>query len=105
MINYNVVMYIGVGFVFVGFILFLYSQHKLRELDRQQWLSDQLAISFEKGKKEDSMISFTPTAFFCDICGTGGNGGKKCGRGRTRKVDGVKIKYGMNECNIKKEIV
>jgi len=54
MINYNVVMYIGVGFVFVGFILFLYSQHKLRELDRQQWLSDQLAISFEKGKKEDA---------------------------------------------------
>ena len=54
MINYNVVMYIGIAFVFVGFILFLYSQHKLRELDRQQWLSDQLAISFEKGKKEDA---------------------------------------------------
>ena len=54
MINYNIVMYIGVGLIFVGFILFLYSQHKLRELDRQQWLSDQLAISFEKGKKEDA---------------------------------------------------
>lgn len=54
MINYNLILYIGVGLIFVGFFLFLFSQMKIRQLDRQQWLSDQLAISFEKGKKEDA---------------------------------------------------
>tara|TARA_R110000824_G_C15164904_1_gene672293 strand:+ start:555 stop:1166 length:612 start_codon:yes stop_codon:yes gene_type:complete len=65
------------------------------------WFSPSFIVLFEKGKKEDSIISFTPKAFFCDICGKGGNGKKKCGRGRTRIIDNVKIKYGMNECSEK----
>jgi len=54
MINYNLILYIGVGLIVGGFLLFLYSEMKIRQLDRKQWLSDQLAISFEKGKKEDA---------------------------------------------------
>ena len=64
------------------------------------WFSPSFIVLFEKGKKEDSIISFTPQAFFCDICNKTNNGyGKKCSRGRTKIIDGVKIKYGMNECS------
>ena len=62
------------------------------------WFSPSFIVLFEKGNEEDSVLSFTAKAFFCDICGKGGEGKKKCGRGRTRIVDGVKKKYGMNEC-------
>ena len=51
MINYNLVMYIGLGLIIGGFCLFLYSQMRLRQLDREQWLSDQLTESFNKAKK------------------------------------------------------
>ena len=51
MINYNVVLYIGLALIIGGFCLFLYSQHKLRQLDiaefkRQQDLKD----SFDRNK-------------------------------------------------------
>ena len=52
MIDYNLVMYIGLGLIVGGFCLFLYSQHRLRQLDREQWLSDQLTESFNKAKND-----------------------------------------------------
>ena len=48
MINYNLVMYIGLGLIVGGFCLFLYSQHRLRQLDIEQWKLNQ---SFNKEKK------------------------------------------------------
>jgi len=51
MINYNLVLYIGLALIVGGFCLFLYSQMRLRQLDREQWLSDQLTESFNKAKR------------------------------------------------------
>jgi len=51
MINYNLVMYIGLGLIIGGFCLFLYSQHRLRQLDIEEWKNQQLTESFIKAKK------------------------------------------------------
>ena len=48
MIDYNLVMYIGLGSIVGGFCLFLYSQHRLRQLDIEQWKLNQ---SFNKAKE------------------------------------------------------
>ena len=40
MIDYNLVMYIGLGLIVGGFCLFLYSEMRLRQLDREEWLSE-----------------------------------------------------------------
>ena len=48
MINYNLIMWIGLGLIVGGFCLFLYSQHRLRQLDIEQWKLNQ---SFNKAKK------------------------------------------------------
>jgi hypothetical protein len=48
MIDYNLVLYIGLGLIVGGFCLFLYSQHRLRQLDIEQWKLNQ---SFNKAKK------------------------------------------------------
>ena len=53
MIDYNLVMYIGLGLIVGGFCLFLYSEMRLRQLDREQWLSDQLTESFNKEKNNE----------------------------------------------------
>jgi len=50
MINYNLVMYIGLGLIVGGFFLFLYSQHRLRQLDIEQWKLNQ---SFNKAKNDE----------------------------------------------------
>ena len=50
MINYNLVMYIGLGLIIGGFCLFLYSQMRLRQLDIEQWKNQQLTKSFNKEK-------------------------------------------------------
>ena len=50
MINYNLVMYIGLGLIIGGFCLFLYSQHRLRQLDIEQWKLNQ---SVNKAKKAE----------------------------------------------------
>ena len=34
--NYNIIMLIGVTLIIGGFLLFLYSEMKIRELDRKQ---------------------------------------------------------------------
>ena len=51
MINYNLVMYIGLGLIVGGFCLFLYSQHRLRQLDIEEFKNQQLTESFNKAKK------------------------------------------------------
>ena len=57
------------------------------------WFGRSFIVIFEKGEKEDSIISFSENAILCDICG--GN----CMRGRTQTIKGVKKKWGMNECS------
>jgi len=49
MINYNLVLYIGLALIVGGFCLFLYSQMRLRQLDIEQW---KLTQSFNKEQKE-----------------------------------------------------
>ena len=50
MINYNLVLYIGVGLIIGGFCLFLYSQHRLRQLDIAEFKNQQLKKSFDRNK-------------------------------------------------------
>ena len=50
MIDYNLIMYIGLGLIIGGFCLFLYSQHRLRQLDIEQWKLNQ---SFNKAKNDE----------------------------------------------------
>ena len=49
MINYNLVLYIGLFLIVGGFCLFLYSEHRKRQLDIEQWKLNQ---SFNKAKEE-----------------------------------------------------
>ena len=50
MINYNIVLYIGLFLIVGGFCLFLYSQHRLRQWDIEQFKNQQLTKSFNKEK-------------------------------------------------------
>jgi hypothetical protein len=54
MIDYNIVLYIGLFLIVGGFCLFLYSQHRLRQLDIAEWKNQQLTKSFNKAKNEQS---------------------------------------------------
>ena len=54
MIDYNLVLYIGLGLIVGGFCLFLYSQMRLRQLDIEEWKNQQLTKSFNKAKNEQS---------------------------------------------------
>ena len=56
MINYNLVLYIGVGLIIGGFCLFLYSQHKLRQLDIAEFKNQQLKKSFDRNKLSGGYI-------------------------------------------------
>ena len=46
-------MYIGLGLIIGGFCLFLYSQHRLRQLDIEEFKNKHLAESFLNGKVEE----------------------------------------------------
>ena len=52
MINYNVVLYVGLFLIVGGFCLFLYSQMRLRQLDIEQW---KLTQSFNKAKEKNDL--------------------------------------------------
>jgi len=54
MIDYNIVLYVGLFLIIGGFCLFLYSQHRLRQLDIAEWKNQQLTKSFNKAKNEQS---------------------------------------------------
>ena len=47
----EIALYLGLFFIVGGFFLFIYSEMRLRELDREQWKNEQLIKSFMKGKK------------------------------------------------------
>jgi len=49
MINYNIVLYIGLFLIIGGFILFIVSEMNIRRLDRKQW---KLTQSFNKAKEK-----------------------------------------------------
>ena len=57
MINYNLVMYIGLGLIIGGFCLFLYSQMRLRQLDREEFQNNRLLESFLKQKERDKVAN------------------------------------------------
>ena len=50
MIDYNLILWIGLGLIVGGFCLFLFSEMRLAQLDREQWKLDQ---SFNKAKKQE----------------------------------------------------
>ena len=49
MINYNLVLWVGIAVIVGGFCLFLYLEMKKREADRKQWKLNQ---SFNKAKND-----------------------------------------------------
>jgi len=52
MINYNIVLYIGLFLIVGGFCLFLYSEMRLAQLDREEFKNQQLTKSFNKAKND-----------------------------------------------------
>ena len=52
MINYNIVLYIGLFLMVGGFILFLVSEHLERQADIKLFRQQQLTKSFERNKNE-----------------------------------------------------
>ena len=54
MINYNIVLYIGLALIVGGFCLFLYSQMRLAQLDREEFKNNQLLESFRKAKEMEN---------------------------------------------------
>ena len=53
MMNYNLVLWIGLFLIVGGFCLFFYSELRLAQLDREQWKNDQLMKSFMKAKAKE----------------------------------------------------
>ena len=52
MINYNLILYIGIALIISGFILFIISQIKLRQLEIEEFKQQQLHKSFMKNKNK-----------------------------------------------------
>ena len=52
MIDYNLILYIGIGLIVFGFILFIISEMKLRALEIEQFKQEQLHKSFMKNKNK-----------------------------------------------------
>ena len=55
MINYNIVLYIGLFLIIGDFCLFLYSEHRKRQLDIEQWKLTQ-SINQAKEKELNDLI-------------------------------------------------
>ena len=56
MINYNLVVYIGVGFYVLIFFLFIKNEMKKSRLDREEFKSQQLTKSFDRNKLSGGYI-------------------------------------------------
>ncbi len=54
-INYNIVLYVGIALIIGGFILFLIAQHFERQADIKLFKLQQLAKSFERAKKNERL--------------------------------------------------
>ena len=52
MINYNLILYIGLFLIVFGFILFIISEMKLRALEIEQFKQQQLHKSFMKNRNK-----------------------------------------------------
>jgi len=48
----EILFYSGLALILGGFCLFLYSEIKIRELDRKMFLNEQLQKAFMEAKKE-----------------------------------------------------
>ena len=55
--DWNVILYLGLILMGSGFALWLYSEMRIREIDRQLFLNEQLAKSFKKNKEENKHAS------------------------------------------------
>ncbi len=53
MIDYNLVLYIGIGLIVFGFVLFLVSIHFERQAEIELFKQEQLTKSFERNKNEN----------------------------------------------------
>ena len=53
MINYNIVLYIGLFLIVGGFSLFLYAEMRARELDRQLAMNKRLDMAFKISKRNE----------------------------------------------------
>ena len=53
MIDYNLIMLIGIGFIIGGFLLFIYCEHKIRQCDVADFKNEQLHQSFIKQKEKE----------------------------------------------------
>ena len=60
---YNILLYTGMSLIVFGFALFLYSEHKKREAEREEFRQEQLHQSFIKEKNDRSnKMGNTPSA-------------------------------------------
>ena len=51
--DYNLILYIGLFLIVGGFSLFLYSEMKLREIDRQLAMNKRLDMAFRIAKERE----------------------------------------------------
>jgi hypothetical protein len=54
MIDYNLIVYIGIGLIFLIFILFVANEMNKRKKDIELFRQQQLNKSFEKGKNANT---------------------------------------------------
>ena len=54
-INYNIVLYIGIALIIGGFILFLVATHFERQAEIKLFKLEQLRKSFERNKKNERL--------------------------------------------------
>jgi hypothetical protein len=52
---FEILLYSGMALIIGGFALFLYSEMKLREIDRKMFLNEQLHKAFMEAKKQKQM--------------------------------------------------
>ena len=53
MIDYNLILYIGIGLIVFGFILFLVATHFQRQAEIKLFKLEQLNKSFERSKNNE----------------------------------------------------
>jgi len=53
MIDYNLIVYIGIGLIFLIFILFIANEMDKRKKDIELFKQQQLTKSFERAKRND----------------------------------------------------
>ena len=52
---FEILLYSGMALIIGGFCLFLYSEMKIREIDRKMFLNEQLHKAFMEAKKQEQM--------------------------------------------------